>query len=262
MNFTPINYDAVCDMLHAYPTRQEMHLKVFRLFIHFLHIAQRQDASRGGIALKRGDVTFTLRDLSSETDLSVQTIRTILGHFLSTKNLTQKLTQPKMVLSVVDFDTYVIDGMESNTESNTKITQSQHTYSNVNAKRESTDLVETSVSTAQGALELNEKPAAKRDDYMDAMAKYWKLIQPTKKIPYSSFGKWRKEYGADLALDLLQELYNKEFQPREGATLEGYVVVTLKKRKKEAQQIPGEFTESDYAGLDEWVDKGAHENEM
>jgi len=76
------------------------------LFIHCLLKANHTDKKWRGIDIKRGDFLTSLNHLSSETGLSVRSIRTSLTRLESTGEVTRKATSKMTQLTICKYDTY------------------------------------------------------------------------------------------------------------------------------------------------------------
>lgn len=101
-------------------------------FIYCLLTANWKDDSFHGIDIKRGQFIRTLENISRETGLSIQNIRTAVKHLISTQELTQSRHGKYRIFTVVKYDYYQTPNTESNNEltrnqheSNTKVTQSK-----------------------------------------------------------------------------------------------------------------------------------------
>ena len=76
------------------------------LFIHCLLKANHTDKKWRGIDIKRGDFLTSLNHLSSETGLSVRSVRTSLTRLESTGEVTRKATRKMTQLTICKYDTY------------------------------------------------------------------------------------------------------------------------------------------------------------
>jgi uncharacterized phage protein (TIGR02220 family) len=94
---------------------------VFRLFLHCLLKANHSDKSWRGTTIKRGEFVTSLQNLSSETKLSVQQVRTCLKKL--TNELTIKSTSQHTVIQVVKYNEY----QDDNKQSNKQVTNEQQT---------------------------------------------------------------------------------------------------------------------------------------
>ncbi len=95
------------------------------------------------------------------------------------------------------------------------------------------------------------KPA-KRDDYIDAMAKFWHQIVPNGKVPISLFGKWRSEHGPDVSLDIVQQvaMSGKKLKSAQGYVAKAISNEAADRRRKNLN----EPTESDLDDLRQLVE--------
>ncbi|NPU86365.1 MAG: hypothetical protein HPY65_17945 [Syntrophaceae bacterium] len=80
------------------------------------------------VHLMPGQFIFGLKKASMETGLSIQEIRTIIDFLKRTENLTIKSTNKYSIITIINWNTYQSDILESNTQSNKPLTnKEQHT---------------------------------------------------------------------------------------------------------------------------------------
>jgi hypothetical protein len=77
-----------------------------------------------------GDFIFGLNKASKETNISVQSIRTLLDFLKTSQNLTIKSTNKFSIISIVKWDTYQTEETEINTQTNKPLTNNQQTTNN------------------------------------------------------------------------------------------------------------------------------------
>lgn len=101
-----------------------------RLFLHLLLTANWKDTSWHGITIKRGQKMTSYRKLSSETKLSIQSVRTALTRLKSTQEVTVLATNQYIIINIEKYEDYQsierVSSTEDSTESNMLATQSQH----------------------------------------------------------------------------------------------------------------------------------------
>ena len=130
--------------------------------------------------------------------------------------------------------------------------------------KEVKEVQETKVSCANGAskqielpVEAPAKKQAKRDDYIDTMTRFWSELAPNLKTPISLFGKWRSQFGAEIPIDIIQQLSHRGFKPRKGGSLQAYLAKSCANVFAERQQQRrNEATDDDMREFDEWVETG------
>ena len=93
------------------------------LFIHLLLVANFADAKFRGEIIKRGSVATTLKELSQQTELTIQNIRTSLNRLKSTQEITIKTSPKYSVISITKYDDY----QRGNKQSNKRLTNNQQT---------------------------------------------------------------------------------------------------------------------------------------
>ena len=115
----------------------------FRVFLHILLKANFTDGRFEGRVIKRGQLVTSLPQLSQQTKLSIQKIRTALSHLISTGEITDDANRQYRVITVVNYDKYQVDNRQDNRQStddqqttNRQEGENQHQYKNGNRKRE------------------------------------------------------------------------------------------------------------------------------
>ena len=76
------------------------------LFIHLLLIANWEDKKWQGLLIERGSVVTSIKNLSQQTKLSIQKVRTSLDKLKSTNEITIKTTNKYTVISINNYDLY------------------------------------------------------------------------------------------------------------------------------------------------------------
>ena len=101
-------------------------------FVYCILTANWKDDNFHGMEVKRGQFIRTLENISRETGLSIQNIRTAVKHLISTQELTQNQHGKYRIFTVVKYEQYQLGNTISNNEltrnqheSNTKVTQSK-----------------------------------------------------------------------------------------------------------------------------------------
>ncbi len=78
----------------------------FKLFIHFLLIANVSDKKFRGTTIKRGSFIRTISNLANETGLTVDEVRTAIKHLELTNEITKSKCGKNLVFSIVCYDDY------------------------------------------------------------------------------------------------------------------------------------------------------------
>ncbi len=101
------------------------------LWIHLLLNANLTDKKYRGKTIPRGSFKTSLNELSAETGLSKQKLRTCLERLKSTHEITQQTTHEYSIITICKYDTYQLVEKKSNTPINTQgniqATHEQHT---------------------------------------------------------------------------------------------------------------------------------------
>lgn len=107
----------------------------FRVFLHCLLMANFTDGRFEGMDIKRGQFVTSLPNLSKQTKLSIQQVRTALDHLKSTGEITDTSTSKYRVITVVKYNDYQQDNRQNNSQStgnqqasNRQVTGNQQQY--------------------------------------------------------------------------------------------------------------------------------------
>lgn len=92
------------------------------VFLHLLFLAQYEACFYRGVKLDVGQAVTSIREISTQTGISVQSVRTALDHLKSTQEITQLPHGKFSVFTVKNYSEYQCD----NTISNNQVTQNQH----------------------------------------------------------------------------------------------------------------------------------------
>lgn len=115
-------------------------LKAKSLFIHCLLKANHEPKKWRGINIKRGQFVTSLKNLSLETGLSVQSIRTSIEKLEKTNELTHKSTKLNTTITVVNYNKYQSNQQTSNTPpTNEQQTSNKQPTTTKNDKNEKND---------------------------------------------------------------------------------------------------------------------------
>lgn len=93
------------------------------VFLHLLFLAQYETCFFRGIKLEIGQAVTSIREISVQTGISMQSVRTAIKHLKSTQEITQCTHGKFSVFTIQNYAEYQGD----NTASNKQLTQSQHT---------------------------------------------------------------------------------------------------------------------------------------
>lgn len=109
-------------------------LKTSHLFIHCLLKANFCDNRHKGTMIKRGSFVISYKQLSNETGLSIQSIRTSLKKIEATQEITRISTCGGTHITICKYDSYQSSNSKTNTDTNTETnfqsTQDQQLISN------------------------------------------------------------------------------------------------------------------------------------
>lgn len=115
----------------------------FRVFLHLLLKANFTDGSFEGRVIKRGQMITSLPQLSQQTKLSIQNVRTALSHLKSTGEITDEATRQYRLITIVKYNDYQKDNRRDNSQStddqqtiNRQGAENQQQYNNKDIKKE------------------------------------------------------------------------------------------------------------------------------
>jgi uncharacterized phage protein (TIGR02220 family) len=97
------------------------------LFIHCLLKANHMDKKWRGFNIERGSFVTSINNLSTETSLSNQQVRTSLAKLENTGEVTRQATKHFTKLSICNYGTYQNDEKINNTPVNKQVTNEQQT---------------------------------------------------------------------------------------------------------------------------------------
>lgn len=100
-------------------------INTFKLFIHCLLIANREDKKWQGIEIKKGQFIRSLPNLAFETGLSVSEVRTAIKNLELTHELTRSKHGKYVVFTVVSYEKY----QEVSTNNDTNLADCSQTVS-------------------------------------------------------------------------------------------------------------------------------------
>lgn len=97
--------------------------ETLHIFVHLLLTAQYEDCCFMGVEIKRGQALTSIRQLSSETGISIQSVRTSINRLKSTHELTQQTSSKYSLFTILNYEDY----QSTNTQTNNQLTHDQHT---------------------------------------------------------------------------------------------------------------------------------------
>ena len=130
-----------------------------RLFLHLLLKANYEDKKWHGIVIKRGQLVTSFTNLSAETGLSIQVVRSCLDKLQSTGEVNKQSTSQYTIITVCKFADYQqVEESEQQTNnkpttseqqtSNKRVTNNQQQHKNIRNKEIKNNNIDTNVSTS------------------------------------------------------------------------------------------------------------------
>lgn len=77
-----------------------------RVFLHLILIANIEDHDFQNITVRRGQLVTSYGHLARDLQLSVQSVRTAIGHLESTGEITRRITNKYQVITIPNYDRY------------------------------------------------------------------------------------------------------------------------------------------------------------
>lgn len=102
-------------------------INTFRLFVYMLITAYWKDGNYKGKPIPRGSFPSSVSELSKETNLTENEIRTALKHLKSTGEITSKSTNKFTVFSIKNYDLYQSDNKQNHEQITSKNTNKEQT---------------------------------------------------------------------------------------------------------------------------------------
>ena len=225
-------------------------VNVFKLFMHCLLKANHKDNKWQGITIEKGSFVTSYENLSKETGLTIQQVRTALNKLKSTSEITYKSTSQYSIISIKNWNMY----QEDNTQINKQITNNQQTNNkqittNKNDKNEKNEKNDKNIKKEKKEFDLffkeyplkideyktftlystliNEKIVT-LDDLMQGVERYKKYLtaknQTAIKQPYNWLKdmSWKNEYKLDEEEERKRKVPPKE-KERKGEDAEEYI---------------------------------------
>ena len=123
------------------------------LFIYLLLKANHKDASWQGMEVKRGEFISSLGKISSDTGISLQTLRTLLKKLESTNEIEVKSTNKFTTITICKYDSYQDETEDTNKQltnnqqtTNKQLTTNKNDKNNKNEKNNTFNFYDSMVS--------------------------------------------------------------------------------------------------------------------
>lgn len=114
-------------------------INTFRLFMYMLLMAWWKEGSYKGKPIPRGSFPSSIAELSSETKLTENEIRTAIKHLKSTGEITSKAYNKFTVFTVKNYDLYQTDNEQNNNQNTDEITDKSQTINKQITSKSQTD---------------------------------------------------------------------------------------------------------------------------
>lgn len=105
-------------------------VNTFKLFFHLIITANYEPKPFENIIVQRGQRVASYQSLATETQMSVQNVRTALNHLISTGEVTRQSTSKYTVFTIVNYNMYQDNQQTNQQTANKQLTNNQQTANN------------------------------------------------------------------------------------------------------------------------------------
>lgn len=105
-------------------------VNTFKLFFHLIITANYEPKPFENITVQRGQRVASYQSLATETQMSVQNVRTALNHLISTGEVTRQSTSKYTVFTIVNYNMYQDNQQTNQQTANKQLTSNQQTANN------------------------------------------------------------------------------------------------------------------------------------
>lgn len=153
-------------------------INTFRLFFYMLITAYWKDGNYKGKPIPRGSFPSSVSELSKETNLTENEIRTALKHLKSTGEITSKSTNKFTVFSVKKYDLYQSDNKqnyEQITSQNTNELQTDNEQLTNKSQTNNEQLTNSILKENKNIKNVNNVKNEKKKEYTCGFEQVWKM---------------------------------------------------------------------------------------
>lgn len=97
------------------------------VFIDLLLSTNHKENKYRGTVIKRGQLTTSYRAIAERSGVSYQSVRTVLADLVATGEITYQNIKKCSMITMLKWDSYQLDNIETNTHINRQLTGNQHT---------------------------------------------------------------------------------------------------------------------------------------
>lgn len=105
-------------------------VNTFKLFFHLIITANYEPKPFENITVQRGQRVASYQSLATETQMSVQNVRTALNHLISTGEVTRQSTSKYTVFTIVNYNMYQDNQQTNQQTANKQLTNNQQMANN------------------------------------------------------------------------------------------------------------------------------------
>ena len=148
-------------------------INTFRLFMYMLLEAFWKDGSYKGKIISRGSFPSSIAELSRETNLTENEIRTAIKHLKSTGEITSKSHSKFTVFTVKNYDLYQSDNEQNNEQSTGEITSKSQSINEQITSKSQTDnkqITGTNIDNINNIYTEKEDKKERKEEYIPPLS--------------------------------------------------------------------------------------------
>lgn len=182
-------------------------VNTFKLWIHLLLVVNHEDNKWRGEVIKRGSTVTSYAQLSAQTGLTIQEVRTALKNLQKTGEVTKVTTSKNTVIIVTNYDKYQEANKQTNNQSTDEITKCQQSANKQTNNQSTTNKNDKNIKNDKNDKNNNIIPYQKIVDlYHEICTRLPRVLKITDNRK-KSIGARFKAY--DYKLEVFEELFDK-----------------------------------------------------
>ena len=152
--------------------------KMVKLFIYLLLKANRKDSTWRGVNIKRGQLVNGINTLSIKTNISKQSLRTLLTRLKKTGEINTQSNTRYTIITICNYDSYQDNNKPINTPPNKRSTNDQQTINTPSTTNNTSNTSNTVIKEYKKTLlsELNSDEYNLNEDYLKTAQAFQKLF--------------------------------------------------------------------------------------
>ena len=207
--------------------------KMIKFFIYCLLRANYEDAKWQGQIIKRGSFISSLKNISIDTNFSVQQVRTLISKLKSTHEITSKSTNTYTLITICNFESYQVENIveqQANQQTNQqtdnkRITNEQQTdnkriTTSKNIKKNKNKEEYNNIHTKKSEnffenfdeVEVEEIPTLETQEEIPLQKSSAKKVSPIEDIFLNNLSKFQNNYPNTKRFEELCMVYKKSLE--------------------------------------------------